>query len=89
MCSLLFAALSSVASPRLWLLLADLLAVLLHWLGCQAVHWRLSTGDQPHQLATLLSTGDGPLETVHWILSTGDCPLKTTHWRLSTADCPL
>ena len=79
MCSLLFAALSSVASPRLWLLLADLLAVLLHWLGCQAVHLRLSTGDKPRQLATLLSTGDGPLETVHWRLSTGYCPQETVH----------
>ena len=79
MCSLLFAALSFLASPRLWLLLADLLAVLLHWLGCQIVHWRLSNEDQPHQLATLLSTGDSPLETVHWRLSTRYCPQETVH----------
>ena len=89
MCSLLFAALSSMASPRLWLLLPELLAVLLHWLGCQAVHLRLSTGDKPHQLATLLSTGDGPLEIVHWILSTEDCQLEIVHCRLSTVDYPL
>ena len=89
MCSLLFAALSSVASPRLWLLLAELLAVLLHWLGCQAVHWRQTTSVSHTPVHWRRSTGDCPLETVHWILSTGDCPLKTAHWRLFTGDCPL